>query len=414
MASTLSVISSDDSARFRLLFEGALKEYGEHTGTDLAAHPLCDRLQACKSVETVIDVVKEQARAFGEYRRGSRATQLMTKLKPLVDTMLVLNEGLGDALGEAFKPAKYVCAGVGLLLSASKGVSDSYDSLIDLFDTMSRFLERVTVYTRVEPIGPSMAEIIVKMMIGLLDILGLATKEIKQGRLRAFGKKLLGSRKIEDVVKRLDRLTLEGSRMSTTHILLIVHTLIENLKGVMTNAETSTVTLEDALASIQEVANSMNRINRDELYKRCTEWLSPPDPFSNHSSKREQCHKGSADWFIHGNAFGEWKVSDSPFLWLYGKPGSGKSVLCSAMIDHCAHHLCRTGLGTMAFFYCDFNDSAKQSLGGILRSILVQFCEQSDSYSEILSHFHSKNKGHPPSNDALGRCLKAMLALPNE
>ncbi|KAI0272286.1 hypothetical protein BC834DRAFT_340944 [Gloeopeniophorella convolvens] len=278
---------------------------------------------------------------------------------------------------------------------------------------MSRFLERVKVYTRVEP-TPSMTEIIIKLMIGLLDILGLATKEMKQGRLRAFGKKLLGSKKIEEVVKRLDRLTLEESRMSTTHILMIVHTLLEKFKGVMTNAETSTVTMEDALASIQQIVDDANKNKRDKLYEKCTKWLSPPEPFSNHSAKREQCHKGSTDWFIHGNTFGEWIVSARSFLWLHGKPGSGKSVLCSAIIDHCIHHLRRTGLGNVAFFYCDFQDIAKQSLHGILRSILVQLCQQSDSYWAILSRFYTDNKDHPPSTDALAHCLKRMLALPNE
>ncbi|KAI0260114.1 hypothetical protein BC834DRAFT_1044836 [Gloeopeniophorella convolvens] len=413
MASALDMTSLDDSSRFTSLFEGALKEYHEHTGTDLASHPLYDRLNACGSAETVIDAVKEQARAFGEYRKGDRATQLMTKLSPLVDTMLVLNDGLGKTIGEVFKPAKLVCAGVGLLLRASKGVSESYDSLVDLFDTMSRFLERVKVYTRVKP-TPSMTEIIVKMMIGMLDILGLATKEIKQGRLRAFGKKLMGSRKIEDVVKRLDRLTLEESRMSTTHILLVVHTLLEEFKGVMTGAETSTATYEEALASIQQIVDDVNKIKRDLLHQKCTKWLSPPDPFSNHAAKRKQCHRGSTDWFIHGNAFGEWTASERSFLWLHGKPGSGKSVLCSAIVDHCVHHLRRTGLGTVVFFYCDFQDSAKQSLDGILRSFLVQLCQQSDSYSEILSRFRTENKGHLPNTDALGQCLEAMLALPNE
>ncbi|KAI0272292.1 hypothetical protein BC834DRAFT_1030465, partial [Gloeopeniophorella convolvens] len=280
MASTSNMISPVESSRFRSLFEAALGEYHEQTGTDLASHQLYDKLQACSSTEDVVDVVKGQARTFGEYRKGDRTTQrLVTKLKPLVDTVLVLNDGLGSTLGEAFRPAKFVCAGVGLLLGVYMRVDSTY----------------------------SMAEIIVKLMIGILDILGLATKEIKQGRLRAFGKKLLGSKKIEDTVKRLDRLTLEESRVSTTHILLIVHTLLENFKGVMTNAETSTATLEDALASIQQIVDDVNKIKRDKLYQECTKWLSPPDPFSDHAAKRKKCHKGSTDWFIHGNAFRGWK-----------------------------------------------------------------------------------------------------------
>ncbi|KAI0258918.1 hypothetical protein BC834DRAFT_669764 [Gloeopeniophorella convolvens] len=278
---------------------------------------------------------------------------------------------------------------------------------------MSRFLERVKVYTLMEQ-TPPMTEIMVKMMIGTLDILGLATEEVKQGRLKAFGKKLLGSRRIEDVVKRLDRLTLEEGRMSTTHILMIVHTLFENLKGVMINAEASVAISEDALVSIKQVVNSVNKVDRDTLHQKCIKWLSPPDPSPNHATKRRQCHQGSTDWFIHGNAFEEWKWSDRSFLWLHGKPGSGKSVLCSAMIDHCMRYLHRTGFGTVAYFYCDFNDFAKQSLDGILCSILVQLCKQSDSYLEVLSRFHAENRGHPPTTDTLGQCLKEMLGFPNE
>ena len=64
---------------------------------------------------------------------------------------------------------------------AATGVSSSYDSLVDLFECLANFLKRLEVYTAV-PITPLMSGIIVKIMVELLSVLALATKQVKQGR----------------------------------------------------------------------------------------------------------------------------------------------------------------------------------------------------------------------------------------
>jgi hypothetical protein len=64
---------------------------------------------------------------------------------------------------------------------AADGVSSSYDALVDLFECVGNFLERLRIYTDV-PMSPSMKEIIVKIMVELLSVFSLATKQIKQGR----------------------------------------------------------------------------------------------------------------------------------------------------------------------------------------------------------------------------------------
>ena len=48
-----------------------------------------------------------------------------------------------------------------------------------------------------------------------------------------FAKKLLGENEIEDVLHRLDRLTLDEARMTGTETLQIVHGLVSNLKLIM-------------------------------------------------------------------------------------------------------------------------------------------------------------------------------------
>ena len=64
---------------------------------------------------------------------------------------------------------------------AASGVTSSYDALLDLFESLGNFLSRLDVYTQVPP-TPMMTDIIIKVIVELLRVLGIATKEIRQGR----------------------------------------------------------------------------------------------------------------------------------------------------------------------------------------------------------------------------------------
>jgi hypothetical protein len=74
----------------------------------------------------------------------------------------------------------------------------------------------------------------------------------------------------------------------------------------------------------------------------------------------------------------------------------------------------KAGLASLAFFYCDFKEDQKKDLRGLLSSLLVQLCHQSDSYCDVLSKFYSEyaNGSRYPGDDALAGCLKDLLKLP--
>lgn len=76
----------------------------------------------------------------------------------------------------------------------------------------------------------------------------------------------------------------------------------------------------------------------------------------------------------------------------------------------------KSGLASLAFFYFDFREDQKKDRRGLLSSVLVQLCRQSDSYCDVLSDFyleHSWGTQHP-SDGALSQCLKDMLTLPGQ
>ena len=136
--------------QFTAIFDAALQEYAQKTGTNLATHPLSTTLEACLSPDAVLGVLREQAHVFDQYRNGDWKVQLMRRLKPIVDILIglstrgVFGEGislvsrtsstlpsffcsaLSSLFPQQFLPAKAIFAGVGLLLSVRTPLSPLY------------------------------------------------------------------------------------------------------------------------------------------------------------------------------------------------------------------------------------------------------------------------------------------------
>ncbi len=57
--------------------------------------------------------------------------------------------------------------------------------LLELFECLGKFLKRLEIYTTIPP-TLIMAEVIVKIMVEVLSVLALASKQIKQGRFSKY------------------------------------------------------------------------------------------------------------------------------------------------------------------------------------------------------------------------------------
>ena len=101
---------------------------------------------------------------------------------------------------------------------------------------MEYFFKRLEKYIDVRP-STAMMDIIVQIMVEVLSILGIVTKEIGQGKLsmsfhvaiplkvdlrtERFFKKLIGMKGVGDALRRLDQLTQEEARMAAAESLKI-------------------------------------------------------------------------------------------------------------------------------------------------------------------------------------------------
>ncbi|KAH9053698.1 hypothetical protein EDB87DRAFT_202630 [Lactarius vividus] len=466
-------LPSAASSNFESIFKTAFKAYKKRTGHDITSHPLATQLKTCDSPNAILAVLKAQVEEFDQSRKDDE--RLTSWLNPTVNVLYAFSATLGEGVGLVFSPAKVIFAGIGVLLLASKDVAASHEVLIDIFERIESFFKRLEAYTEV-PQTTAMTDVIVKIMVEVLSIFAIATKEIKQGFAKKFLKKLVGRRDIEDALQKLDRLTQEEARMATAEVLRVTHGVDDKVKGVGFQVEGVNKGVQDVdgkgvdervqsvdgrvqgvdervrgvdegvqrvdhkvgvvddrvkqvdhrvavvkddlkliidgketTAALQRIVNTVDDISRNQLRRELRNWISPPDPSINYNTACGAHHKGTAAWLTRGDAFKGWRT-DGCLLWVHGKPGSGKSILSSVIIRD-IEDVRNSGLASMAYFYFDFKDTAKQDSRALLSSLLIQLSHQSDVYCDILhSLYSSHSQGSvQPNDDALTQCLKTML-----
>ena len=220
-----SINTTSPSSNFEALFDAALTKYTKRTGKGLADHPLTAMLDRCSSPDDVLAIFEEQAKAFDEFRNGD--PKLIKWLRPIADGLHTLcTNATVDTAACVVSPHRYFVVFLSGVLKRSfvrcirrqrqfclesgsfslyvspsllkptpdvrvgqtaKYVRSSYESLVDIFECVENFLRRLKIYTEVPP-TPAMTDILFKIMVEVLSVLALATKQINQGR---FSKPML-------------------------------------------------------------------------------------------------------------------------------------------------------------------------------------------------------------------------------
>jgi hypothetical protein len=209
--------TSSSFSNFQLIFDNALRAYERGTKKDLRNHPLAARLQECNSPGNILDVLQQQV---DELNQSQRRNENWTRwLDPTVKVLHAFSGTLGEhvtsvclrlptcirrALSCLFdrhfrrrKPSLlqlassfwcvtflYVHAAYrnAITSQAAKNVRASEDALLEVFDRLEAFFRRLEVYTEAA-LDQRMVDIVAKIMAEVLNILGITTNEIKQGRM---------------------------------------------------------------------------------------------------------------------------------------------------------------------------------------------------------------------------------------
>ena len=199
------------------------------------------------------------------------------------------------------------------------------------------------------------------------------------------------------------------------------------------------------------LSNFVGTVTGTRLQNDLQHWLSASDPWTKHNIVRETHYNGTLTWFTRGKTFNDWKwTSTGSVLWIHGirvswtflslaaadrlwcHSGLRKDCLlvwATAAIPHLnvlmlftsstiiqdiwsMWSMRQTESAIVAFFYFSHQNTTKLDARSFLSSLLVQLCNQSDRFCEVLStlymaHDHGSRQ---PGEDELMRCLWDMIS----
>ena len=141
---------------------------------------------------------------------------------------------------------------------------------------MEFFFNRLEKYMDVRP-SAAMTDVIVKIMIEVISILGIVTKEVGQGRTSTlflaylflkidrragrYLKKLVGRKDVENALQRLDKLTQEEVRMAAVEALAITRNIDDKVNGVNKKLEGVDERVQDVDGRVKGVEHMVQGVD---------------------------------------------------------------------------------------------------------------------------------------------------------
>jgi ankyrin repeat protein len=149
-----------------------------------------------------------------------------------------------------------------------------------------------------------------------------------------------------------------------------IATLKQNLQLALITDQMSTSL--QCWKDVKSIKSSLHDAKIENKTRIIFDRLAPADMSSNLDEARRRREPKTGRWFLESDTFNDWKTNPGSFLWIHGIPGSGKTVLCSSIIDNISQSCCLGNDARVAYFFFDFADKNKQSYCDLLRSILSQ------------------------------------------
>ncbi|KAF7968340.1 hypothetical protein HWV62_30929 [Athelia sp. TMB] len=162
-----------------------------------------------------------------------------------------------------------------------------------------------------------------------------------------------------------------------------------------------------------EIQDTLNLIHDEQKKRDINNWMAAPDTSPNYKAAREKHQQGTGSWFVGGSVFEEWKAHPDSVLWLHGRPGCGKTILCSSAIENVK--LSCKNKGSVGYAYYFFDGTSAQSklaaYESLIRSLIMQFSDRLDGIHPALAGLYdAEDKGrHQPLIGSLEGILPELI-----
>ncbi|KAJ7474907.1 ankyrin repeat-containing domain protein [Mycena latifolia] len=141
--------------------------------------------------------------------------------------------------------------------------------------------------------------------------------------------------------------------------------------------------------TIRDVARNQERQHTSSQRTEIIEWFSPLNFFPRQADIFSTRQPGTGEWLLNEQQFQAWKSDQGKILWCPGKPGAGKTVLVSIVIDHLRAAQTCENIG-VAVIYLNHKDTETQSPPNLMASLWRQLVWQK-SISSTVHQLYAKH-----------------------
>jgi hypothetical protein len=148
--------------------------------------------------------------------------------------------------------------------------------------------------------------------------------------------------------------------------------------------------ISQAVAGLLSITRIGELTRRNQLDQRSSRsklfdvlnWLEAPDPSARHLRARKAHTPGTGQWLFRAPEFKSWMSGRCPWLWISGRAGSGKTVLCSQTIEHIANQTRYQPAEVIAYFY--FSTTGNYELPPYEMLLLSLIAQLADRQGDLL------------------------------
>ena len=280
------------------------------------------------------------------------------------------------------------------LVKAAGGVSDSYDWVESLFESLGSFAERLEQYASVD-MNQHLRVKIIGILTCLLEIFARAETLVKTGRFRKYTSVLfLGQ---DDEVKssfdKLRKLFEDEHALVQAITYATTQRIEEKAKDI---DKTTRQTLEATEEMQKKLDDLSNGARSSEVKTLINDNLLTAAYQKNtiiYHEYLESVIEKTGGWLLDDNSVKAWRGKQTSVLWVFGGPGTGKSCLASALIKSLREeypqdpkHPNRT---SVAHFFTK-EDADLHNLLDMLKTLAYQIAQNDMVFKVFAAHVLSK------------------------
>lgn len=333
---------------------------------------------------TTLGDVWKTVREVEQQLAARNSLRNMRRVQPLLERLKIISVPV-DILCNGTPYLPWVWAPIKLVIQLASQNSDILEKLLEAYALIGNALPRIDRFSESFSDNPNICHILSVIYADIIEFHRRTYKFFRRRGWRNFFQSSWSSfeYRFKSIIHSLDRHSDWLDREA-------------NSIDIVEAKQWRTKLLEDA--TIREKERS------DLQFSDAMRWLDIDDQEDELDKLCDRCRPETCDWIFEHEKMISWEseARDGHFLWLKGIPGSGKSVICSQVIQHLkVDQEC-----IVAYYFCSPYDTQGLCLK-IMKSVAAQLLRsRRDLASYIIQEFSSQ--GHNPTVTRLRLLLADM------